>query len=128
MGGSRHLRTGVTHPMALLSAVATLFAALFICLGPAEPGHPDGSVSFTATQTTRTTQADTWYLCPYDRGGCGLLPQLNPAVLTAPPPAAPLTAGVQLHGLGLPHPIRRLPRSAVFSRAPGLHVLQVLRT
>lgn len=114
MGGSRTDRLSRTaRPTALLSAVATLLGALFICLGPAGTHHgkpspdpwsgataaagfgaPDGAGVFPATA----------YSCPYDDGGCGLLPVLSPAVLTVPPPQldAPLEAGAPLPTPGPP--------------------------
>ncbi|MEE1751314.1 hypothetical protein [Streptomyces sp. SP18CS02] len=117
--------------MALLSAVATLLAALFLCLGPeGATGHhggmADARVSPTATPV-HPAAAATAYSCPYDRGDCGLFPSLTPAVLTAPPldppqhadgPARTATAGVP----------DRPARAEARPRAPGLHVLQVLRT
>ncbi|MEU2503689.1 hypothetical protein ABZ621_03160 [Streptomyces sp. NPDC007863] len=127
----RHAR-----PMALVSAVATLLAALFVCLGsgPSGPGgHPGheraaapASVGPTATPVPGTGRAA--YVCPYDRGDCSLFPALSPAVLSAPPLDPPL------------HTEDRLPRvdalagegagrdPGVRPRAPDLHVLQVLRT
>lgn len=127
----RHAR-----PMALVSAVATLLAALFVCLGsgPSGPGgHPGheraaapAPVGPAATPVPGTGRAA--YVCPYDRGGCSLFPALSPAVLSAPPLDPPL------------HTEDRLPRvdalagegagrdPGVRPRAPDLHVLQVLRT
>lgn len=128
--------------MALMSAVATLFAALFICLGP-DPGktgihHPDGSVTAEAgaaagqgaqaVQVTVRARAEARYTCPYERGDCGLFPHPSPAVLTVPPPATPLAGDVQPSHLEPPYPTGRLPRSGALARAPDLHVLQVLRT
>ncbi|MFJ3611208.1 hypothetical protein [Streptomyces hydrogenans] len=130
----RHAR-----PMALVSAVATLLAALFVCLGsgPAGPGGhtgharaaaaaPAASPGPAATPVPGTGAAA--YVCPYDRGDCSLFPSLSPAVLSAPPLDPPL------------HTEDRLPRvdalagdgagrdPGVRPRAPDLHVLQVLRT
>ncbi|ALC23572.1 hypothetical protein ACH46N_08000 [Streptomyces pristinaespiralis] len=141
MGGSRTDRLSRTaRPTALLSAVATLLGALFICLGPAGTHHgkpsprthgpgataaagfgaPDGAGVFPATA----------YSCPYDDGGCGLLPVLSPAVLTVPPPQldAPLEAGAPLPHPGPAADAGGQGRSGVLARAPDLHVLQVLRT
>ncbi|MFF1419679.1 hypothetical protein [Streptomyces sp. NPDC058280] len=160
MGGPR--RTRITRPTALVSAVATLFAALFICLGPgpgpADAHHrPDSAAGATAAgsraphvQHVRAEQvraehvraeqvraeqvraeqvrAEDRFSCPYDNGDCGFFPHLSPAVLTVPPPAAPLTGGVQLQHLEPPHPTGQVPRSGALARAPDLHVLQVLRT
>ncbi|MFF5501905.1 hypothetical protein [Streptomyces roseolus] len=139
----RHAR-----PMALVSAVATLLAALFVCLGSGpsgpggHPGHeraaaptavgpggaapPGVSSGPAATPVPGTGRAA--YVCPYDRGDCSLFPALSPAVLSAPPLDPPL------------HTEDRLPRvdalagegarrdPGVRPRAPDLHVLQVLRT
>lgn len=118
MGGSRLNHIARTaRPMALLSAVTTLLGALFICLSPSAPHHNNA-----------LPDVPTAYTCPYDDGACGLLPLAGPAVLTAPPPAAPLEAGAQPPHLDLPAPTGRLPRSGALPRAPDLHVLQVLRT
>ncbi|MGW3625836.1 hypothetical protein [Streptomyces sp. NPDC000880] len=127
MRGSRlnHIaRTG--RPMALLSAVATLLGALFICLSPA--ASPSGPDHIRATSAISPSDVETAHTCPYDRGACGLLPLVKPAVLTAPPLDAPLDTGAQPPHLGPPQPASRLPRSEALSRTPGLHVLQVLRT
>jgi hypothetical protein len=122
MGGSRINRLArlarIARPTALMSAVATLLGALFLCLSPAGPHH-------TALADADITTA---YSCPYDKGDCGLLPALSPAVLTAPPLDAPPAAGVQPPHFGPPPPTGRLPRSGALPRAPDLHVLQVLRT
>ncbi|GHE24771.1 hypothetical protein [Streptomyces hydrogenans] len=130
----RHAR-----PMALVSAVATLLAALFVCLGrgPAGPGgHPGHARAAAAAPAASPGPAATpvpgtgaaAYVCPYDRGDCSLFPSLSPAVLSAPPLDPPL------------HTEDRLPRvdalagdgagrdPGVRPRAPDLHVLQVLRT
>ncbi|MFD8010579.1 hypothetical protein [Streptomyces sp. NPDC058955] len=130
----RHAR-----PMALVSAVATLLAALFVCLGsgPGGPsGHPGHVRAAAAVPAASPGPAATpvpgpgraAYVCPYDRGDCSLFPSLSPAVLSAPPLDPPL------------HTEDRLPRvdalagdgaaggPGVRPRAPDLHVLQVLRT
>ncbi|MFF3977183.1 hypothetical protein [Streptomyces sp. NPDC001828] len=106
--------------MALLSAMATLLAALFICLaaGGEHPARPHGPPTSGAAP----------YVCPYDRGDCGLFPHDVPAVLTAPPQDAPAPAAVQdVHPVSL-----RAGAASVWPgarpRAPDLHVLQVLRT
>ena len=123
MGGSRAYRLSrTTRPTALLSAVATLVGALFICLGPGGLHHdetaPPAYERFTATA----------YTCPYDDGGCGMMPVLSPAVLTAPPLDAPPPAGATPTSL-VPDPDAAPPhRSEGHARAPDLHVLQVMRT
>ncbi|MFD5769164.1 hypothetical protein ACFWIN_25540 [Streptomyces sp. NPDC127049] len=130
----RHAR-----PLALVSAVATLLGALFVCLGPGpagpgrHPGHERAAAAATAAApgpaaTPVPGGGRSAYVCPYDRGDCSLFPSLSPAVLSAPPLDPPL------------HTEDRLPRvdaragdgtaggPGVRPRAPDLHVLQVLRT
>ncbi|MGW7287495.1 hypothetical protein ACWGH4_18620 [Streptomyces sp. NPDC054847] len=144
MGGSRTDRLSRTaRPTALLSAVATLLGALFICLGPAGahhgrpsprahgPGATDAAEARTPAAQERTAaHTATAYSCPYDDGGCGLLPVLSPAVLTVPPPQpdAPLEGGTPLPHPGPAADAGGRGRSGVLARAPDLHVLQVLRT
>jgi hypothetical protein len=99
--------------------VATLLGAFFLCLSPAGTHH---------ATTLAHTDITTVYSCPYDKGDCGLLPALSPAVLTAPPLDAPPLADAQPPHFGPPPPTGRLPRSGALPRAPDLHVLQVLRT
>lgn len=144
MGGRRHIRDA--RPTALLSAVATLLAALYVCLGPADTHHERSpTVRAAAAQhteraaspgiTLRTDAAAAGraeapeYTCPYDRSNCRFLPHLSPAVLTAPHPADPLGTGdVSPARLALPSHTGQVSRSGAFPRAPDLHVLQVLRT
>jgi hypothetical protein len=130
MGGSRLNHIARTaRPMALLSAVATLLGALFICTSPAaSTSGPHHTRAITAISPISASDVETAYTCPYDRGACGLLPLVKPAVLTAPPLDAPLAAGAQPPHLDPPQPASRLPRPEALPRAPGLHVLQVLRT
>jgi hypothetical protein len=124
MGGSRTNRLDRTaRPTALLSAVATLLGALFICLSQTDPGRHHAAAERGAPSTVVTA-----YVCPYDDGDCGLLPVLSPAVLTAPPVDAPLEAGAEPRYFGEPQAAGRPDRSGVPVRAPDLHVLQVLRT
>lgn len=114
--------------MALASAVATLLAALFVCLGSGEaaPAHHERTAH--ANPAAEAAVAAHEYVCPYDRGGCSLFPSLSPAVLTAPPLDPPPHAEGRLP-LPVPaHDTARAPRSAAQPRAPDLHVLQVLRT
>lgn len=151
MGGMRSTRTAHTaRPMALGSAVATLFAALFLCLGQADtdPGaarkhgaHGEAgefsaaaAASPAAGRTGGTTRvvpgarAADAYTCPYDRGDCGLFPHLTPGVLTAPPQDAP-PAPAGLPPGAVPDRVAGGPRrTGALPRAPDLHVLQVLRT
>lgn len=115
MGGPRLTRT--MRPVALLSAVATLLGALFIC--------PSASADHHTAMPDTTVAA---YSCPYDNGACGLLPTVSPAVLTAPPLDPPPAAGEQLPPLDRPAGTARPPHATALPRAPSLHVLQVLRT
>lgn len=134
--------------MALVSAVATLLAALFFCLGSgpgagtvADAHHPraDAVPADTArphTARPHAVRADASrgsavareYVCPYDRGGCSLFPSLSPAVLSAPPLDPPLHAEGGLPRLDPPSDDGPARRSCAQPRAPDLHVLQVLRT
>ncbi|MFJ4341318.1 hypothetical protein [Streptomyces sp. NPDC088915] len=114
--------------MALVSAVATLLAALFFCPGAgpgAGPGH-HGAVPERRVQTATAVTVE--YVCPYDRGGCSLFPSLSPAVLGAPPLDPPLQAADGLPRLAPVSGDGPARRSGVRPRAPDLHVLQVLRT
>ncbi|ORT60378.1 hypothetical protein [Streptomyces sp. CB03238] len=119
--------------MALMSAVATLFAALFVCLaphggaeGPDRDRYRDHGRGMTLAVAAAEAVASE-YTCPYDRGDCGLFPSLTPAVLTAPPldPPPQPDAVVRMAS----HPAAGRPAaSEARPRAPDLHVLQVLRT
>ncbi|MCM2391024.1 hypothetical protein [Streptomyces albipurpureus] len=120
MRSSRHgLIAPNERPVALLSAVATLLGALFICLSPPAEHH----ISALAADDVMPA-----FSCPYENGACGLQPTVNAAVLTSPPPEGPIDAeeqGVrydQQPGAGRP------AGSEALARAPNLHVLQVLRT
>ncbi|MCX2179488.1 hypothetical protein KV205_02935 [Streptomyces sp. SKN60] len=142
MGGPRLVRRSWhLRPTALVSAVATLLGALFLCLGVSDPlGHRSGSGHREPRPAAQTVAAgtpaparakaldDEQYACPYGRGDCSLFPALSPAVLSAPPLDPPLQAAGrparagEALGDGRPaHPDAR-------PRAPDLHVLQVLRT
>ncbi|MET9654985.1 MULTISPECIES: hypothetical protein [unclassified Streptomyces] len=139
MGGPPLVRlTRRARPVALMSAVATLLAALFVCLGggPAHGTAPraherhaaDGTdVAGVVARGADRSGADE-YVCPYDRGDCSLFPSLSPAVLTAPPLDPPLRAEGRPPGTGPSHDTGRAPRPGAQPRAPDLHVLQVLRT
>ncbi|MET9436995.1 hypothetical protein [Streptomyces sp. NPDC006551] len=112
--------------MALVSAVATLLAALFVCAGTTDaaahrPAEPRMTLALVAEEAEE-------YVCPYDRGDCSLFPSLSPAVLTAPPLDPPPQAEGRLPRLDTPHHTGPAPRSDARPRAPDLHVLQVLRT
>ncbi|WP_438294176.1 hypothetical protein [Streptomyces sp. HUAS TT7] len=119
MGGVRLTR--ITRPVALLSAMATLLAALFICLAAGGGDTP-------ARHHAPLADGPAQYVCPYDQGDCGLFPHTGPAVLTTAPANAPVPAAV--------HAVRQVPprvgaapvRFGPRPRAPDLHVLQVLRT
>ncbi|MET9800696.1 hypothetical protein [Streptomyces sp. NPDC006368] len=121
MGGLGLIRDA--RPMVPVSAVVTLLAALFVCLGGTEGTrhHPDRE------DRRMTVVAGTSYDCPYDRGDCALFPHLTPVVLTAPPLDPPQQAD-GLARLGEAHGTDRPERSGARPRAPDLHVLQVLRT
>ncbi|GAA2431850.1 hypothetical protein [Streptomyces lavendulocolor] len=137
MGGHGLIR--IARPMALVGAVATLFAVLFVCLAPHDggadrrgAGHARAAAAYPASGHTVaghmvSGHTITAYVCPYDRGDCGLFPYLTPAVLTAPP----LDPPPQTDDLAWVGPHRRAGPPAAAGerpRAPDLHVLQVLRT
>ncbi|WP_251021649.1 hypothetical protein [Streptomyces sp. ISL-98] len=112
--------------MALLSAVATLLVALFVCLGAAaaEPrAHHDAAAAYSAAPPAPGAAA---YICPYDSQHCGAFAHLSPAVLTAPPPATPVAAE-PLH-FAPPAPANPVRGAGALPRAPGRHALQVMRT
>ncbi|MFI6053578.1 hypothetical protein ACIBCO_26265 [Streptomyces violascens] len=132
MGGVRLTR--ITRPVALLSAMATLLAALFICLaagGGENPAHLPQALDFVragGTPIGPSADGPAQYVCPYGQGDCGLVPHTGPAVLTTAPTDAPAPAAVHAvrpvtPGAGTV-PVRFGPRP----RAPDLYVLQVLRT
>ncbi|QPK45166.1 hypothetical protein H4W23_11320 [Streptomyces gardneri] len=128
MGATRLVRLfRHARPMALVSAVATLLAALFVCLGPG-PGTDPHHMAAPENQGPRTSAVVAEYICPYDRGGCSLVPSLSPAVLSAPPLDPPLHAEGRLPRLDPPSGDGPARRSGIRPRAPDLHVLQVLRT
>lgn len=151
MRGSRSDRVSRSaRPTALLSSVATLLGALFICLGPSAPApHPGaahgaaalrapGAAAGGAEPSAASSEArpravfggaepSAAFSCPYDRGDCGLLPVLSPAVLTAPPPDAPPAAAAEIPYPTAPAGRAGPPRTGALPRAPDLHVLQVLR-
>ncbi|MFF8829182.1 hypothetical protein [Streptomyces sp. NPDC015131] len=123
MGGGRGL-IRIARPTALAGAVATLLAVLFLCLAP--HGGTDGPDGAHARGATPVVVADE-YTCPYDRGDCGLFPELTPAVLTAPPLDPPPQADDPVRTA--PHPALARPAGGeARPRAPDLHALQVLRT
>ncbi|WP_267245275.1 hypothetical protein [Streptomyces sp. PR69] len=136
MGAPRPSRLAyAARPTALMTAVATLLGALFLCLGPhhtsadTPAGTPARAFGLSAEHAqTPLNPARSAYTCPYDEDHCALTPVLTAAVLTGPPADAPQDADTapahiartQLHG--------RPPRGEAQPRAPDLHVLQVLRT
>ncbi len=111
--------------MALASAVATLLAALFVCLGAGSPAAAHDEAEQAHHQRTAGVAE---YACPYDRGDCSLFPSLSPAVLTAPPLDPPPHAEGRIPGLGTSYDTGRVTRPGAQPRAPDLYVLQVLRT
>ncbi|MEU7277541.1 hypothetical protein AB0A69_01915 [Streptomyces sp. NPDC045431] len=121
MGGLGLIR--VARPMVLVSAVVTLLAALFVCLGG---GDRPGAGQDEPRRITLAAVA-TEYTCPYDHGDCALFPHLTPAVLTAPPLDPPRQPD-GLAWLTQAYAVDRPERIGVRARAPDLHVLQVLRT
>lgn len=120
--------------MALASAVATLLAALFLCLGTGPDGarthHEEAprATGAAGAAVSAATAATGEYVCPYDRGGCSLFPSLSPAVLSAPPLDPPLQATGGSPRLAPPSGDGAARRPDARPRAPDLHVLQVLRT
>ncbi|MFE0738335.1 hypothetical protein [Streptomyces sp. NPDC058855] len=121
--------------MALASAVATLLAALFVCLGGAgtaqggHAGHDSAVRTVTPVPGVSTVSPEPpAYVCPYDRGDCSLFPSPSPAVLSAPPLDPPQHAEDRLPRAGESAGDGPARRSGLRPRAPDLHVLQVLRT
>ncbi|MGW0120708.1 hypothetical protein [Streptomyces sp. NPDC003327] len=127
--------------MALASAVATLLAALFVCLGTGAVTGPGGAHAGHGGTAAAVGQAEAQvaptvagagsgaaYVCPYDRGDCSLFPSLGPAVLSAPPLDPPLHVEDRLPRVDALTGDGPARRSGVLPRAPDLHVLQVLRT
>ncbi|MFI2369798.1 hypothetical protein [Streptomyces sp. NPDC018833] len=136
MRGSRSDRVRRSErPTALLSSVATLLGALFICLSPSGPApheaagaRPHLGTPAAAHGTDRTPAVSETVLgCPDDRGDCRLLPVLSPAVLTAPPLDAPPAAVAQGPYTSPPAAGGGARWTGALPRAPDLHVLQVLR-
>lgn len=124
MGGWEHTRSG-RHGRPRRRAVLVLLVAAgvaagmaFLCVRPApEPGRVHAGHGAHATCVS-----------PYDLPGCSPLAHVTPAVLPAPPPAAalPRSGPVPAARPGTaPGPVRP---PGTLARAPGLHVLQVLRT
>ncbi|MEU5434771.1 hypothetical protein AB0G73_15540 [Streptomyces sp. NPDC020719] len=113
--------------MALLSAMATLLAALFLCLTAGGRASAD-AVPAAHHITLRTVAGPARYSCPYDRGDCGLFPHADPAVLTAPPLDTPAPGAAHAVRTAAMRPAAPPVRSGARPRAPDLHVLQVLRT
>ncbi|MFJ6700996.1 hypothetical protein ACIQM4_33775 [Streptomyces sp. NPDC091272] len=106
--------------MALLCAAAALFGALLACLGPARSVENAGAHAAPSPAST--------YNCPYDQGDCGAFPHLSPAVLTAAPPDAPPSAAALPVRHGGEGTAAKSPRGdGTWARAPGAHVLMVLR-
>ncbi|MFJ2746014.1 hypothetical protein ACIO3O_40865 [Streptomyces sp. NPDC087440] len=114
---------GVRRGVALLCAAAALLGALLACLGPVGGGG-EGRDSHRVTAGV----AGAAYNCPYEQEGCGVFPHLSPAVLTAPPQdSAPGTAVLAVRHAGGDERPRVRRSGEVRARAPGAHVLGVLR-
>ncbi|MEV4329085.1 hypothetical protein AB0K02_00825 [Streptomyces sp. NPDC049597] len=134
MRGSRSDRVSRSaRPTALLSSVATLLGALFICLSPSAPAPHQGAAHETAAvRAPGATDgggpaSSPVFSCPDHRGDCGLLPVLGPAVLTAPPLDAPEATAAEIPRTAAADGGGGPPRTGALPRAPDLHVLQVLR-
>lgn len=127
---SHRVRRG-TRPTALLSSVATLLGALFLCLGPAGPApvadHRGVAGPAVSTAADRDHGHTATFTCPFGRGDCGLKPAMNPAVLTAPPLDAPLQTAAEPPFTAPAASTGGPRRAGALPRAPDLHVLQVLR-
>ncbi|MER6998309.1 hypothetical protein [Streptomyces sp. NPDC000410] len=136
MGGLRHIRTArtarIARPVALVTATATLLAALFVCLGAgradAPTDHAEARPGTPALTAAPSAYRHSQYSCPYDRDDCGLFPHLTPAVLTAPPPDTPVDGVGPVSWLAPEPSPGQVRRTGALPRAPDLHVLQVLRT
>ncbi|MFE0426130.1 hypothetical protein [Streptomyces sp. NPDC058953] len=119
-----------TRPVALLSAAATLVGALVLCLSVAADSHgraPDRARGIVAVTGSAPPSDLPSFVCPNDGGPCGLHPVMGAAVLTTPPPDTPPVAGELPAGpAGPAGPVGPAGTDAR-PRAPGLHVLQVLR-
>lgn len=138
MGGLRHTRnsrTGchgrpvrtrgiarVRRGVALLCAAAALFGALLVCLAPAPAlAAPGGPHPVTLSPAPA-------YNCPYEQGHCGVFPHLSPAILTAPSQdASPGALALPERRAGEAGPAGVRRGGEAWARAPGRHVLQVLR-
>ncbi|MFG2622419.1 hypothetical protein ACGFXC_32845 [Streptomyces sp. NPDC048507] len=148
MGGWKHARDGSHgHPVrraALLLLIAFGVAAgvAFLCVRPvsgvgghgdggtragerahAAPGPVQGGGVRAAGQVARVA-----CVSPYDLPGCSPLARVTPAVLPAPPPAValpPAGAAPAARPAAAAGPVGTPGTPA---RAPGLYVLQVLRT
>lgn len=108
----------------MLCALATLLAGLFLC---ASPGDLHGGGGPEPGPPRVSTDAHAEYTCPFDRSDCGPFSHLTPAVLTAPPPDAPVATAGEAHA-GIVGAAADIRAAGAQPRAPDLHVLQVLRT
>ncbi|MFJ5093638.1 hypothetical protein [Streptomyces sp. NPDC088557] len=118
-----------------MSAVATLLAALFFCMGAGPGAERHHGTPAERASRAATAPAGAFagvsaaeYVCPYDRGGCSLFPSLSPAVLSAPPLDPPPHAADGPPRSAPSVDGGRAVRSAAQPRAPDPYVLQVLRT
>ncbi|MEU8891041.1 hypothetical protein [Streptomyces sp. NPDC048442] len=139
MGGLRHFRNRGTSAhvarirrgVSLLCAVAALFGALLVCLGPAAGaggGEVHAGSAAEAAAFTPVFPASPAYNCPYGQGDCGVFPHASPAVLTAPPlEPLPGTVAPQVRHGGDGGVVGITRGDGAWARAPGAHVLMVLR-
>ncbi|MEU3725123.1 hypothetical protein [Streptomyces sp. NPDC031705] len=124
MGGWEHTGSG-RHGRPLRRAVLTLLVAVgvaagvaLLCVRPAaEPGRVHAGHGTHATCVS-----------PQDLPGCSPLSHVTPAVLPAPPPAVALPRSGPAPAVRPGAAAGPVRPPGTLARAPGLHVLQVLRT
>ncbi|MFF5443467.1 hypothetical protein [Streptomyces sp. NPDC012888] len=134
MGGRDYTQHGRgVRPAALLCALGTLVAALFLCAPRAAGDSPAGRAAARGHAAAHpvgaaAAAADAAHVCPYEPPGCSAFSHQTPGVLPVPPPvvAAPGAGGApRVVPAGAPG--GRVPVEPQ-ARGPDLHVLQVLRT
>ncbi|MFI6148863.1 hypothetical protein [Streptomyces sp. NPDC051109] len=140
MGGWEHIRRGrigrhVRRRAVIAVALSVLFGALFLCVRPGEPHAATAGAAATAgtpgtsSRAAITPAAAARAVCaaPDEPPGCSPFSHVAPGVLPAPPPAVTVPGSA-------PDPVARAADAGparphgTLARAPGLHVLQVLRT